>query len=307
MNAHTFWTATGGGNRRRCLPGVVLVALSALLLFHPEAASALEVFLTGDGKAVFLWKTPQAMEQAIKVLGDELGADAKPALRDPVVVQAAPFAACVVPFGTRAQVNRVPNSWLWEATVIEGPRAGCRGVVRPTDFNTADEILHKKQEQDAAQAKVAEKARQEHESQAARSDQFKRFRAAVPRLVREARRFQTPSDALDTWGDPHKIFGAASPELDYEGSQELPVTLSYAPPARHPHRLKFIDIRGPLFSERTIIDWLGNPLRVRREDKETRLDYEGNDKAGLKVLYVWVRSGEGEFAFTYTLLRFAPR
>jgi hypothetical protein len=125
------------------------------------------------------------------------------------------------------------------------------------------------------------------------------FRERIRTKVLEARRLQTPNDALSVWGDPLKLWGSASPEMlfwfdDTRDKTVTQVTLKYLPPARHPTRLEWFQVainKPP--SEQELLGWLGQPLRIEKDDLRGRLlIYDGRDRAGLGVsLAFWSTSG----------------
>ena len=122
------------------------------------------------------------------------------------------------------------------------------------------------------------------------------FKTALPAIVREARRFQTPDQALYHWGDPQSIHGVMSPEIGYVrpryGDMRWEITLFYYPPAHGLQRLRAILVNGlsnsPPPSEREIVAWLGTPISRNRDQVEGgwSLRYDGQDKPGLGVQFV---------------------
>src|SRR5438552_11078343 len=71
----------------------------------------------------------------------------------------------------------------------------------------------------------------------------------VTEMLAQARTFQIPSRALDSWGDPSESRGIATPTLSFrwysiELNRSLDVRLFYDPPAAHPKRLAWIEISG---------------------------------------------------------------
>ncbi len=104
-----------------------VILLSVPVLSLPRRAWALEAVLSG-ADTIRVWKDPGAMQEGLELIQKGVSPDA-----------IGPLLSCVVPSGTRADVDRVPRSWLWEALIREGPQAGCRGVVSPRDFRTAGE------------------------------------------------------------------------------------------------------------------------------------------------------------------------
>ena len=116
MTSHARWPA------RARLAG----ALATLLGLIPAGAAGEDpVTLTG-APIVRLWRSPAALEAAARNPNP-----AAPGLEQP---------ACAVPRGTRALVIRVPDSYAWQAEVVEGPHAGCRGVVSPRDFEAGTPV-----------------------------------------------------------------------------------------------------------------------------------------------------------------------
>jgi tetratricopeptide (TPR) repeat protein len=69
------------------------------------------------------------------------------------------LAACVVPSGTKAIVDKEPGSWAWRVRVVEGPHGGCSGVVSSSYFKTAkerEEAGEREQRQSSVNARIAE-------------------------------------------------------------------------------------------------------------------------------------------------------
>lgn len=113
-------------------------------------------------------------------------------------------------------------------------------------------------------------------------------------FARQARVFQQPWDALNTWGDPQRIEGSMSPIISFivgrtESGPNVWVTLWYFPPARGPRRLEQVQITlSPSPTERDIIQWLGTPASYGKTPllEERALIYGGRDRLGLVVIQV---------------------
>jgi hypothetical protein len=115
-------------------------------------AEALPVVITG-GSQVTVWKDATSATAGLALL--ERG--------ETDAAKLTPHVACIVPFGTRADVgDRTPGSYLyWQVTILDGPKAGCRGAVRPTDFNTSTEIQSRADQHARTQAEKRAREREE--------------------------------------------------------------------------------------------------------------------------------------------------
>lgn len=130
------------------------------------------------------------------------------------------------------------------------------------------------------------------------------FRKSVTELVQEARRFQTPLQALHHWGDPKDIEGAMSPTLTFSRAGAR-VVLSYGPPAKAPYRLSRIAVRQYVVVvgeggrvrpdlapqrvaaiKRELLAWLGEPESKAGGSWGESWYYWRKDRAGFGVVQI---------------------
>lgn len=120
---------------------------------------------------------------------------------------------------------------------------------------------------------------------------------ALMALVAEARLLQTPTLALDFWGDPTETEGVASPTLRYRRFVQdrwFRIQLSYAPRVRGSRRLAFMIVwpdKSP--SDTVLREWFGPPTTVANEYGARSWRYNGKDAAKLRVTSVELLKGGG--------------
>jgi len=114
---------------------VAVAALVAAIVLLVSPAPAQDILGHGRGTRVIVWASQAALERARN--SETMGWLAR---NEPIPSEVAPLIACVVASGTRARIDRLPGSYLFTATVVEGEFSGCQGIVGPRDFSTASEL-----------------------------------------------------------------------------------------------------------------------------------------------------------------------